>query len=175
MNSCGLCSKVAGMQAELVALQPQLIKTVAEVEALMGRIAHDKQHEVGQACVPQEAQTARGGGNMWCIPWFLPSFLHFCCTRKLACCCTGYYVSWWAHDGMQTMHVLAEGAVLLKTLFPAEAALLLSADRLRCSTTTGRAQGSRGQGGGSARAGCGRRHESYQRRVRGGSGRGGAV
>jgi hypothetical protein len=34
------------MQAELVALQPQLIKTVAEVEDLMVRIAHDKQHEV---------------------------------------------------------------------------------------------------------------------------------
>lgn len=34
------------MQAELVALQPQLIKTVAEVEELMGRIAHDKAHEV---------------------------------------------------------------------------------------------------------------------------------
>ena len=35
------------MQAELVALQPQLVKTVAEVEALMERIAHDKKHEVG--------------------------------------------------------------------------------------------------------------------------------
>lgn len=34
------------MQAELVALQPQLVKTVAEVEALMERIAHDKKHEV---------------------------------------------------------------------------------------------------------------------------------
>jgi hypothetical protein len=30
------------MQAELQAMQPQLVSTVAEVEALMARIAHDK-------------------------------------------------------------------------------------------------------------------------------------
>ncbi len=34
------------MQAELQALQPQLVATVAEVEQLMERIAHDKKHEV---------------------------------------------------------------------------------------------------------------------------------
>ncbi len=34
------------MQAELTALQPQLVKTVAEVEELMARIAHEKKHEV---------------------------------------------------------------------------------------------------------------------------------
>lgn len=39
--------KVEGMQGELVALQPQLIATVSEVEALMARIDHDKAHEVG--------------------------------------------------------------------------------------------------------------------------------
>jgi dynein heavy chain len=35
-------SQVAGMQAELVAMQPQLVATVAEVEELMTRIAQEK-------------------------------------------------------------------------------------------------------------------------------------
>lgn len=35
-------AQVAGMQQELVAMQPQLVATVAEVEQLMARIAHDK-------------------------------------------------------------------------------------------------------------------------------------
>jgi hypothetical protein len=35
-------SQVAGMQAELVAMQPQLVTTVAEVEELMTRIAQEK-------------------------------------------------------------------------------------------------------------------------------------
>jgi dynein heavy chain len=34
--------QVAGMQAELVALQPQLVKTVAEVEQLMIKISTEK-------------------------------------------------------------------------------------------------------------------------------------
>lgn len=34
------------MQAELVALQPQLVATVAEVEELMARIAKQKKEEV---------------------------------------------------------------------------------------------------------------------------------
>jgi dynein heavy chain, axonemal len=37
---------VAGMQAELTNLQPQLVKTVAEVKALMAQIAADKQNVV---------------------------------------------------------------------------------------------------------------------------------
>lgn len=35
-------AQVAGMQAELMAMQPQLVATVAEVEGLMARIAHEK-------------------------------------------------------------------------------------------------------------------------------------
>lgn len=34
--------QVAGMQAELQALQPQLVRTVAEVESLMAVIAREK-------------------------------------------------------------------------------------------------------------------------------------
>jgi len=48
------------MQAELEALQPQLIKTVAEVEALMGRIAHDKREQVRWGC----------GRGSWSWLWF---------------------------------------------------------------------------------------------------------
>eukprot|EP00955_Chlamydomonas_euryale_P034508 349803-Chlamydomonas_euryale.AAC.1 len=42
----GSAQQVAGMQAELVALQPQLIKTVGEVEALMARISVEKRDVV---------------------------------------------------------------------------------------------------------------------------------
>lgn len=38
--------QVVRMQADLQALQPQLVATVAEVEALLGRIAYDRQMEV---------------------------------------------------------------------------------------------------------------------------------
>lgn len=34
--------QVAGMQSELVALQPQLVKTVGEVEQLMAKISKEK-------------------------------------------------------------------------------------------------------------------------------------
>lgn len=37
---------VAGMQAELTALQPQLVATVADVEALMARVAAEKRDVV---------------------------------------------------------------------------------------------------------------------------------
>lgn len=59
------------MQAELVALQPQLVKTVAEVEALMERIAHDKKHEVRLEMiaaafhVPVKSLGTRGGATVW--------------------------------------------------------------------------------------------------------------
>jgi hypothetical protein len=55
-----LSPQVEAMQAELVALQPQLVKTVAEVEALMARIAHDKKHEVGAG--PARAAAVCDGG-----------------------------------------------------------------------------------------------------------------
>lgn len=47
-------AQVAGMQQELVAMQPQLVATVAEVEQLMARIAHDKKvrpWQVACACL----------------------------------------------------------------------------------------------------------------------------
>ncbi|KAI8468854.1 MAG: dynein heavy chain 8 [Monoraphidium minutum] len=57
----GSALQVEAMQAELVALQPQLVATVAEVEGLMGRIAHDKKHEVEPkaAVVAEEEARAR--------------------------------------------------------------------------------------------------------------------
>ena len=51
-------TQIAGMQEELTALQPQLVKTVAEVEQLMAQIAKDKAevrtaqglHQMGWDC-----------------------------------------------------------------------------------------------------------------------------
>jgi hypothetical protein len=45
--------QVANMQAELQAMQPQLVQTVAEVEALMARIAHDKKVGGAATCAVQ--------------------------------------------------------------------------------------------------------------------------
>jgi len=54
--------QVAGMQAELQALQPQLVRTVAEVEQLMGNIAREKKEvvEPKAAIVKEEEGRAKG-------------------------------------------------------------------------------------------------------------------